>query len=407
MTGFTPFRGAHVHPDFVRRVPAPAVDSLSSAQRRTYLETHPDSYTLVTRAPGDGGPDDDREPSHLIEMGAATLHRLLGLGAFVELENDGFFLYEIDHDGHRLTGIAGLVDVADYLEGRVKRHERVDTERAAHLAHHFERVGAQSSAIAMGYRSDDLVRGRLDEILGRSEPRVAFTSGDGAKQRVWPIDDPDDVDFLSHAFGDHDLYIMDGHHRAAAAALFHASAASPASQRMFALLLSDDRLNIEPFHRRVFVPADLALDETLERIATLLDLQPDVAMATNLPDQNGSVGVWCRDRWWQGHLPEPETRDPVSTIDPVRLQRSVIGPLLGIDPSAPDHHLAYVLESTDRRALTATLSPRELLFVLRPVRADEVFAVADAGLDMPPKSTYVTPKPRSGVLLRRYPVETG
>lgn len=405
MTGFSPFRGFLVHPEFVGRVPAPAVDSLTPAQRREYLVNHPDSYTLVTRAPGDGGPDDHREPSHLIEMGAVALERLIESGAFVDVGRDAFFLYEIDHDGNRQTGIAGLVDIGDYLSGTVKRHEQVDTERAAHLALHFERVGAQSSAIAMGYRPDAVIADHLEEVRDRTEPAVSFSSSDGAVQTVWIIDGADDCAFFRSAFEHHDLYIMDGHHRAAATALFHASAGSPASEQMLSLLFAGDHLNIEPFHRRVTVPAELPLDETLERIARVLHLEPDVTMATGLPDEDGCIGVWCKNRWWKGHLPSPETSDPVSTIDPVRLQRRVIGPLIGIDPSAPDHHLDYFLESTDRQALAATLTPRQLLFVLRPVPVDQVFAVADAGLDMPPKSTYVTPKPRSGVILRRYPVD--
>ena len=285
MTGFSPFRGALVHPDFVSRVPAPAVDSLSALQRREFIASHPDSYTLVTRAPGDGGPDDDREPSHLIEMGAAALERLLAMGAFVDVGREAYFLYEIDHDGNRQTGVAGLVDVADYLDGAVKRHEQVDTERAAHLALHFERVGAQSSAIAMGYRPDAAIAEHLEAVRDRTQPAVSFTSADGARQTVWIIDDPDDCAFFRAAFERHELYIMDGHHRVAATALFHASAGTPASERMLSLLFAGDRLNIEPFHRRVTVPAELPLEETLERIAQLL--------VSHHFEHRGSTGADC------------------------------------------------------------------------------------------------------------------
>ena len=402
MTTFSPFVGAHIHPDFVRRVPAPAVDSLSRAQRREYLETHPDSYLLVTRAPDDGGPDDDADAATLIELGAANLQRLVDLGGFVEVPREVCFLYEIDHRGQKQIGIAGLVDVEDYLAGRIKRHERVDTERAGHLAHHLEIVGAQSSAIAMGYRSDDAVTQWLDEVVTRTEPRVEFTSGDGARQRVWVIDNPADLAFLAQAFESHDLYLMDGHHRAAAAALFHASAPGPASRQMLALLIAGDRINIEPFHRRVVVPDDLDVEDTTASIALLLALEPAPEMATELPDEPGGIGVYMNETWWRGFLPEPATSDPVANIDPVRLQRSILGPLMGIDPSAPEGNLDYFLESSDRKSMASSAGPRDIYFVLRPVTADEVFAVADAGVDMPPKSTYVTPKPRSGVLLRRF-----
>ena len=101
-------------------------------------------------------------------------------------------------------------------------------------------------------------------------------------------------------------------------------------------------------------------------------------------------------------MPDPDSDSPLDATDPVRLQRRVIGPLLGIDPEGADGAISYFLDTVDRGRLAESLSDREILFVLREVSPTEVFAVADAGLDMPPKSTYVTPKPRSGVFLRRF-----
>ena len=77
MVAFIPFRGSVIRPEFVRRVPAPAFDSMSRAERRIYLETHPESYSLVTRSPGDGGPQDDQDYAGLIELGKEALERCL------------------------------------------------------------------------------------------------------------------------------------------------------------------------------------------------------------------------------------------------------------------------------------------------------------------------------------------
>ena len=85
----------------------------------------------------------------------------------------------------------------------------------------------------------------------------------------------------------------------------------------------------------------------------------------------------------------------------MRLQRQVIGPVLGIDPEHAAGRLKYFLDDADRVSLGHAAIDTEVLFVLGSVTPVQVFDVADAGLDMPPKSTYVTPKPRSGVFLRR------
>ncbi len=400
MVGLAAFDGAHIRADFVRRVPAPAFDSMSGAERTEYLATHPESYTLVTRSPGDGGPEDDADPQRLIDLGGAALDRIVESGAFRPSDGPVMYLYRMQLDGHRQLGVVSLVAVDDYLQGRVKRHERVSSERARHLSNHFEQLGAQSSPIALGYRAMPSVRAHLDEMLERLQPVVDFVSGDGLEQTVWVVDDPNDHERLSAAFADTELYIMDGHHRAAAAGQLRERAEGPAADWMLGVLFADDRINIEPFHRRVRLAPDDDPSEVASRLHDALDLREDPSMATELPDGLGEVGVHLGGRWYRGTLPPP-SGDVLSGVDPVRLQRTVIGPLLGVDPEHGADRIGYFLDSADRVAL-ASASPDEVLFVLCPVEPRQVFEVADAGLDMPPKSTYVMPKPRSGVFLRRF-----
>ena len=132
----------------------------------------------------------------------------------------------------------------------------------------------------------------------------------------------------------------------------------------------------------------------------VLNLEANPMLATELPAA-GHVGVCIQGEWFSATLPKPATDSPLDAIDPVRLQRQVIGPVLGIDPEHAAGRLKYFLDDADRVALAQSAVDVEVLFVLGPVTPVEVFDVADAGLDMPPKSTYVTPKPRSGVFLRR------
>ena len=401
MVLFSPFRGSLVKSDFVRRVPAPAFDSMSAGQRRGYLATHTESYALVTRSPNDGGPQDDANVARLIELGAEALERICALGAFEDHEEPSFFLYRLTSNNHVQLGVVGLVETAAYLDGRVKRHEKVRAIRAEHLSKHFERVGVQSSPIALGYRSDPVVRATLDDILSRTDPVLSFTSGDGLEQAVWVVSGPQDCAALTAGMKPHDLYIMDGHHRAAAAGLLAQRTNSESAGQMLCVLFADDRVNIEPFHRRVRVEPDADLAGLRRALDEVLRLKSWPEMATELPAEAGQVGVCIEGEWFRAILPEPATDSPLDAIDPVRLQRQVIGPVLGIDAQHADGRLKYFLDDIDRVALSKSVGGSELLFVLGPVTPTEVFAVADAGLDMPPKSTYVTPKPRSGVFLRR------
>lgn len=401
MVTFGPFAGSVIRSEFTRRVPAPAFDSLSRSGREEYLATHPESYTLVTRSPHDGGPEDDASLERLLELGSEALERILATHAFTDSGSPSFFLYRLKRDDLAQIGIVGVVDTADYNEGRVKRHEKVSRTRAEHLSNHFERLGVQSSPIAVSYRNSPSIRGRFDDILGRVEPLVSFVSGDGLDQAVWVIDDENDIEFLSAAFEPLDLYIMDGHHRAAAAGQLFDRIGVERGGKMLCVAFADDRINIEPFHRRVLIDAELDVEPVAEALIETLGLVADPTMEHELPAP-GHIGVHLDGQWWCGTMPEPLSDSPIDSLDPVRLQNQVIGPVFGIDPEQGAGQIRYFLEDADRGALARRIDRRNVLFVLRPLTAAEVFAVADAGLDMPPKSTYVTPKPRSGVFLRRF-----
>jgi len=402
MVGVAPFMGSFINPDFVRRVPAPAFDSMNRLQRREYLRTHPESYTLVTRSPGDGGPEDDASTGRLIDLGEEALQRILKMGAFTATDRAAFFLYRLRSADHTQLGVVGLVETAAYMAGTVKRHEQVQEDRALHLSQHFEQLGVQSSPIAFGYRTTTDIRAVLDGILGRIDPSVSFTSGDGLEQAVWVVDEPSDCAALTESFSDREFYIMDGHHRAAAAALLHERVGSPRGDHMLGVLFADDRVNIEPFHRRVRVADTVDMEGVVSSLTSLLGLRPRPDMSQVAPSAHGEVGVYVQGQWFCGALPEVTSDAALDAIDPVRLQRQIIGPVLGVDPERGLGQIDYFLEEVDREELAATLDARELLFVLRAVTPGEVFSVADDGDDMPPKSTYVTPKPRSGVFLRRF-----
>ena len=416
MVAFAPFDGQHIRPTSTRAVPAPAFDALSSAERTAYLETHPLSYALVTRSPGDGGPNHSADVDELISMGAAALARIVESDAFTTVHDDVFFLYRMTTAAHSQLGIVGLMDVADYDAGRIKCHEEVSASRVLHLSRHFERVGVQSSPIAIGYRENATIEALLSDLLSRLQPAVSFTSGDGVHQEVWVVDQRADCDAVSHAMSHSDGYIIDGHHRAAAASALHQRVGSEPTTQMLCVAFAENDLNIEPFHRRVSLASDQDPAATHAALTTLCQLQPCAFASDAVPTQAGHVGLWSNGHWWSGTLPPKSTSDPqtgasqtgvaaqanevVAGIDAARLQDDVLRPVFGPAPEL-EGRLSYFQNATNLDTLASSVGLSELLFLLPAALPSQVFSVADTGGVMPPKSTYVTPKPRSGVFLRR------
>ncbi len=398
-----------VRPDLTTEVPSPPHDALTPQARRDHLAAHPRSYLGVTRAPEDTAADGSDHVVDLLEAGRAFLMELLDDGVFGPETERAHVVYRLERGDHRQTGLVCLVATEDYETGTVRVHENINSQRAQHLARHLRVVGVQSSPIALAYRACDEVTGLMARVADETSPLLDFTDETGLRQRLWLIDDPADVSMIGPAFADQTLYLIDGHHRAAASSADRRSLPTEqrSGHRMLAALFPYDELRSEAFHRILagVDPADLdrRLTEAFSvrsaaTTAEVLDRSP-TELALALPDEGRSDGV---PRWRLIDVPfDPSDRSGLNNIDPVRLSREVLAPLLGLDEAASDPRLSYWPGSADLEAVDGIrVGAGEALFLMRPISTAVLMAISDAGEVMPPKSTYFQPKVRSGIFIR-------
>ena len=224
MTTVRPLTLDLLRPTWTAEVPSPPHDALSPEQRRRHLERFPRSYLAVTRAPD----DTDEEPKsnrRLLEEGRLALQRLIEADVFEPGEQPAFHLYRLSVDGHSQTGVVCGVPVREYEQGRIRIHERVNYERVEHLSNHLQVVGVQSSPIALAARRfGDELASAVAAALAEAEPELDFVTSDGLRQQTWRIEDASVADRLREVLSREDLYLIDGHHRAAAAAHHRQSA---------------------------------------------------------------------------------------------------------------------------------------------------------------------------------------
>jgi uncharacterized protein (DUF1015 family) len=424
---------------WVDRVPAPAHDALTPHERRRYIADHPDTYLTVTRSPEDVAPGERWDEERALTESRTALERLVDLGAFDPVAPPSLYLYRLAQSDHAQVGIVGGVAVADYEHGVIRAHEQVSPDRVGHLETQMAAVGVQSSPIALAHRPSETVSEVAHRIMDRTDPVLDFTGGDGVRQQIWPVL-TDDGEVLVRALADAALYLIDGHHRAAATARLRASGSRGARWMLGAVFSTADLRN-EAFHRRLpGIDGDRLVAEVSRRFPVRWVDTVDAVLARR-PEETPLLTAAAEGspRWCLVELPEvaADTLDPahwqppdrtpggddtggpdhsdvdgaahlLARLEPVRLQHHVLEPIVqaGGSPgdgerSGPGVEWAHGRgDRADLEALAATVS--EPVWIMRPIPLETIMTASDTGAILPPKSTYFRPKVRSGVFLRSF-----
>ena len=355
----------------------------------------------MTRSPEDVDADPGDAADEAIRLSRASLEGLLAEGAFEPEAPPGFYLYRLVDPGHQQTGLVCGVAAADYEAGHVRIHEQIKQVRADILARHLSAVGAQSSPIAMAYRSAPALRAMMDRITATTEPFLDIVDGD-LRQTLWSVPDPADAELARTALASEDLYLIDGHHRAAAAAT-HRRLTADDGHLMLSVIFPFDQLRSQTFHR-VLRPIDT--DELLADLSERFPVRPAPSVDAVVERGDDWIALaigGTETSWYLIELPPPlaEIGGGRLDIDPVRLRQHVLQPLFGIDESGADPRLLHRPGPDDGEAVALLrLGPGQAAFWMRPVPAEVLLEVADRGGTMPPKSTYFVPKVRSGLFVR-------
>ncbi|MCR5509011.1 MAG: DUF1015 family protein [Lachnospiraceae bacterium] len=333
---------------------------------------------------------------------------MLGSGDFVQDEHEYYYIYELTMDQRSQTGIVACASIDDYLNNVIKKHENTRADKEADRIRHVDALNAQTGPIFLAYRADEVINGIVDKT--KSSPAVNdFVSEDGIRHRVWIIKAPDDILAISKAFAGMDsIYIADGHHRCASAVRVglmrreeHKDFTGEEEFNYFlSVLFPDEQLMIMDYNRVIKDLNGHSINEILEYLKGLgeLKVQGDNAYR---PVHKGQISVYAEGTWYSLDLDKRFLiDDPVAGLDVSVLQDNVLKPLFGIDDPKTDKRIDFVggirgLKELERRCGLDC----KIAFAMYPTSIGELFAVADAGLLMPPKSTWFEPKLRSGLFI--------
>jgi uncharacterized protein (DUF1015 family) len=408
-----PFRGLRPREDLSSRIPSYPYDVVTSAEAREIAGNDPYSFLHVVRPEIDLDPEIDPYDDRVYVQAARNFAGMIERGWLVRDEAEAFYVYRLTLDGKSQTGIVGAASVRDYEEGRIKRHERTRPEKESDRVRLNDAISAHPGIVFQAYHSLPEINAVVSGIVAR-EPQVRFTAPDGIEHELWVVADPAVVSRIEALFRHVRVaYIADGHHRAAAAArvsaerIARAGAEVPedAAVRFFlAGFFPADQLRILEYNR---VARDLNGLEAEDLVARIREagFHVKAGFRAKRPTTPETFGMYVAGAWYQ-LAPQPHLvprEDPVGRLDVQILTDRILQPILGIGDLRTDRRIDFVggIRGVAELERLVDSGQQAVAFALYPTRMADVMSVADAGLVLPPKSTWFEPKLRSGMVVQR------
>jgi uncharacterized protein (DUF1015 family) len=408
MLRVNPFAALRPRPDRVTEVASVPYDVVNTEEARALVQGHPDSFLRVVRSEVDLPAQTDPHADVVYDQARLNFERLKD-SVLVREAEPSIYLYrqEVELGGRALrqTGIVCCSHVDDYVQGRIKRHEKTRRDKEDDRTRHVLTVKANTGPVFLMYQDEPRLAELSDSDV-KGDPLYDFVASDGVRHTLWRTSN---AQAYVQAFrGVESAYVADGHHRSASAARAAAELAATNPKHtgneeynwFLSVLFPASELTILPYHR---VVADLNGLTPAELLASLSSVATVAPSAEPQPSRAGSFGMYLDGAWYSVALPEAsiDHSDPVGSLDYTLLYDRVLSPILGIGDIRTDRRIDFVggIRGTGELSKRVDEGRDAVAFAMRATTIKELFGVADAGQIMPPKSTWFEPKLRSGLLV--------
>lgn len=408
MAIINPFRAIRPSKEYERIIPALPYDVYNRAEAKEVVDNAPHSFLAIDRPETQFGPDFDMYSKEAYEKASSMLREWLSEGSLIQDDKPCYYIYELIMDGRSQTGIVGCASIDDYCNNIIKKHENTRADKEQDRINHVDTCNAQTGPIFLAYRSNEIINGIVNSAM-MNDPIYDFANEDHVTHRVWIIDNDSDIKIINHIFSTMDsIYIADGHHRCASAVKvgLKRRAENPnytgaeEFNYFLSVLFPDEELMIMDYNRVIKDLNGMSEPELMDKLANVFTIGAPVNKPVR-PRYKGEVSMYIGDKWYPLTMKdEVKSEDPVEGLDVAILQKYVLDELFGIKDPKTDKRIDFVggirgLGELERRVHTDC----KIAFAMCPTSIDELFNVADAGLLMPPKSTWFEPKLRSGIFI--------
>lgn len=406
-----PFRAVRPHETLADKVAALPYDVMNSEEAREMVKDNPYSFLHVDKSEVDLPTSIDLYDQRVYDKARENLVKFMENGTLVQEDKKALYIYTLVMDGHPQTGLVSLASIDDYQNNVIKKHEFTRAEKEADRIRHVDVTNFHTGPIFLTYVYQEEITRIIEDYKNSHTPIYDFVAEDGVQHTAWAILDDEVIEALREKF-EHvaSLYIADGHHRAASAVrvgmMRREKSKEFTGEEEFNYFLSvifpSNELRIMDYNRVVKDLNGCTSEEFLASVEKDFTVEIYEGEGPYRPEKKHTFGMYLDGTWYKleakDHIVFDE--DPLKRLDCKIMQDNLLHPILGIEDPRVDKRIDFVggirgLKELERRVE----KDMKVAFSMYPTTIMDLISISDAGMVMPPKSTWFEPKLRSGLFL--------
>ena len=412
MAKIKPFRGVRPPRQLVTEVASRPYDVLNSEEARAEAEGNPKSLYHIIKPEIDFAPGTDEHDPKVYDKAVENFNNFQKQGWLVQDDDDKYYIYAQTMDGRTQYGFVIAANVEDYMTGKIKKHELTRRDKEEDRMKHVRINNANIEPVFFAFPDNDVLQDIINKVTAGT-PEYDFVAPDGFGHHFWVISDKATIDTITKEFAKMPaLYIADGHHRTAAAALVgNEKAKNNPNHRgdeeynyFLAVAFPASHLKIIDYNRVVKDLNGLTDEQFLSRLSENFDVE-DMGTEIYHPARLHNFSLYLSGHWYSltPHEGTYDDNDPIGCLDVTVSSDLILRDILGITDLRTDKRIDFVggirgLGELKRRVDSGEM---RVALALYPVSMKQLIDIADTGNIMPPKTTWFEPKLRSGLVIHK------
>ena len=412
MAKVKPFKGVRPPREFVEEVVSRPYDVLNSDEAREEATGNEKSLYHIIKPEIDFEPGTDEHDPKVYEKAVENFNRFQENGWLIQDDKDKYYIYAQTMDGRTQYGFVVGAWVNDYTEGRIKKHELTRRDKEEDRMKHVRVNNANIEPVFFVFSDNDVLEDIISTVT-KNQPEYDFIAPDGFGHTLWVIEDDATISHITEEFDKiPNLYIADGHHRSAAAALVGAEKAANNPDHkgdeeynyFMAVAFPASHLKIIDYNRVVKDLNGLTTEELLSRLNEnfLVEKQGEEIYT---PKHLHNFSLYIDGEWYSLTAKEStyDDNDPIGVLDVTISSNLILRDILGITDLRSDKRIDFVggIRGLGELKKRVDSGEMKLALALYPVTMDQLITIADTGNIMPPKTTWFEPKLRSGLVIHK------
>jgi len=407
MARIEPFKGVRPNKELADKVASHPYDVLNSDEAREIVKDNPFSFLRIVKPEVDLPRNVDLYSKPVYNKAKENFETFIKEGTLFQDETKNFYLYKQIWGNHTQIGLVAGASAQDYQDDIIKKHELTREAKENDRINHIKAINANTGPVFLTFRQRDDIDKIFDEIM-KAKPEYDFTTDDTVRHIFYVISDKKTIEDIKTVFSKIDyLYVADGHHRSASATKIkierekeNKSHTGDEEYNFFlSVIFPHNQMKILPYNRVVKDLNGNSQDEFMKKVSEKFDMEK-----ANLkePDKTQNFCMYLDNEWYMLKAKENtfDKNDSVDSLDVAILQNNLLDPILGIKNPRKDNRIDFIggIRGTEELEKLVDSGKFVVAFSMFPTTIDQLFAVADSGKIMPPKSTWFEPKLRSGLV---------